>query len=612
MLKQFPMLGSSGLHTQKALYLRTPNKAHQQVRRIQSEQDKLGCTDRLEESRKSSAERKNGMLIHQESAPTFVYTSEGVVAYPSDPTHTNISPKLISVPNPSTLATSSNLTEHKIEYIDQYQQGKVASVPGSRGLAQKKQREGATDPKDRKGKEDAPDPKKVVTKPQQEEEADPDFVQAKLKFISEAREWSKTVGAEIYKKVKPKMSNLPVTVMSGGFTMNPLKAQKSSPQLLSSSSVVSPEEQEKSLKQLFEPFTPQGPSPSGGVSMAARLPLKSLSVSTAQSPSSMASLSPRHSPHLSPRRSPKPSPKPSPIQLPMSPKNSPVHPFVIGQSTPGVFSYFPTNPTLPSPAPLLCSPSVSMSPYAAMLTTYQAAMQHLIPPSPQSGKPVVVTDPSAVLQSLQSLQGAVPDKVPCIMPDGTVTFVSMSALTQNGSNTEMGAKEELPKSPSLQGQKRPRVPEVSADSKLSAPKRRRSSSLPDITMATAQRLNREPQETPMQQLEVEHVPQMRRTPPPNMIQIPKEMKLGDPMLGFPTPPQSSPASHLTASPFILSNVAAFHTPQPMTPLTPEHDGLSREDMKEIKEIVEANTPAVLPPSPEGTSLPPCKFKKYTV
>ena len=125
------------------------------------------------------------------------------------------------------------------------------------------------------------------------------------------------------------MSNLPVTVMSSGFMMNPLvslKAQKSSPQLLSSSSVVTPEEQEKSLKQLFEPFVPQGTT--GGVSMAAKLPLKSLSVSTAQSPSSMASLSPRHSPHLSPRRSPKPSPKPSPIQLPMSPKSSPVHPFV--------------------------------------------------------------------------------------------------------------------------------------------------------------------------------------------------------------------------------------------------------------------------------------------
>ena len=184
----------------------------------------------------------------------------------------------------------------------------------------------------------------------------------------------------------------------------------------------------------------------------------------------------------------------------------------------------------------VCSPSVSMSPYAAMLTTYQAAMQHLIPPSPQSGKPVVVTDPSAVLQSLQNLQGAVPDKVPCIMPDGTVTLVSMSALTQNGSNTEMGMKDDHPKSPLLQGQKRPRVPEVSADSKLSPPKRRRSSSLPDITMATAQRLNREPQEAPMQQLEVQQVPPMRRTPPPNMIQIPKEMKLGDPMLGFPTPP----------------------------------------------------------------------------
>ena len=79
----------------------------------------------------------------------------------------------------------------------------------------------------------------------------------------------------------------------------------------------------------------------------------------------------------------------------------------------------------------------------------------------------------------------------------------------------------------------------------------------------------------------------------------------DPMLGFPTPPQgSSPNSHFTASPLILSNMAMFQSPHPMTPLTPDQEALNNEEMKEI---VEASPMTALPPSPEGTSLPPCKF-----
>ena len=536
------------------------------------------------------------MLIHQESAPTFVYTPEGVIAYPSDPNNTNISPKPISVPNPSTLTTDGKLNEYKIEYIDQYKQGRVTNVPGSRMVAQKKQKE------DEKVKGDEAEASKSMARPRQD--PNPEFVESKLKFISEAKEWSKNVGVEISKKVVATKPNFPVTVLPSGFGMNPLlslRAHGSSPQLLPSSSGVTPEEQEKTLKQLFENIPPQG---GGGVSMP-KMPQSSLSISTAPSPSSGTSRSPRHSPHPSPRRSPKLSPKPSPIQLPMSsvsPKVSPMHPFVINSSA-GMFTYLPSNPALPSPASLMCSPSVSMSPYAAMFGNYQAALQQLMSPSPQSSKPVVVTDPSSVFQSLQGLQpGAMPDKVPCIMPDGSITFVSMN---QNSGTSEGWAREEHIKSP-LRGQKRVRSPEVDVDSRLSAPKRRRSSSLPDITQIgstaqTSQRPNREPQH-----LEVEQVPRMRRTPPPNMIQIPKEMKFSDPMLGFPTPPQgSSPSSHFTASPLILSNMAMFQAAHPMTPLTPEHEALNSD---EVKEIVEASPIAALPPSPEGTSLPPCKFE----
>ena len=85
------------------------------------------------------------------------------------------------------------------------------------------------------------------------------------------------------------------------------------------------------------------------------------------------------------------------------------------------------------------------------------------------------------------------------------------------------------------------------------------------------------------------------------------MKLNDPMLRFPTPPQSSPLiRNFTIFPFVLST-PTFQNATPMTPVTPGQEPLSTE---ELRELVEASGGGQtnLPPSPEGTTLPPCKLK----
>ena len=108
----------------------------------------------------------------------------------------------------------------------------------------------------------------------------------------------------------------------------------------------------------------------------------------------------------------------------------------------------------------------------------------------------------------------------------------------------------------------------------------------------------------MQEEERERAEEMRKRdiPPLSMITIPKEMKMGDPMLGFPTPPQSSP--HFASSPLILPPAVGTFQPQPMTPITPSQEALSHEEIKEL--VGESNVQTPLPPSPDGGGLPPCE------
>ena len=497
-----------------------PHKIHQQPRRIQSEQDKLTYQDRVSEEVKN---RKNGILIHRESAPTFVYTSEGCIAYPADPNNTSIPTRAIAVPSPSTLMKlDGNMTEHRIEYIDQYKQGKTASVPSSRiSHGHRKQAE--------------------EEEIREEKAVDPEFNNLKQKFINEAKEWSKNLRVGEGELSKNNTAN-PVTTISmatlaSGLFGSPSRDQDGG-KLFPLPSFVGPD-QERLLQQHFEQHLQKQQQQQ--LQQQLQLQQQQQLQQQKQAVAAAASIS-RTSPntlsvsttHAS--RSTSKSPKPSPILLPTG-ATSPLHPFLAGQSNSGVFSYFPN----PSPAGFIYSPSVSGSQYAGIFSPYQAAMQMMA--SQASGKPVIVTDPSM-------LQNVLGDKLFYMMPDGTIASLPMASAAGQVITHSDTIKEAV--SPPILLQKRSRSPNVETETKfLPAPKRRRSSSLPDIAqLSTEKRSVGNNEEVPPQRT---HKP---RQQPPTMIQIPKDIKLNDPMIGaFPTPTQGSPlTTAFAASPLILSNM----------------------------------------------------------
>ena len=98
----------------------------------------------------------------------------------------------------------------------------------------------------------------------------------------------------------------------------------------------------------------------------------------------------------------------------------------------------------------------------------------------------------------------------------------------------------------------------------------------------------------------------RQLAPPTMIQIPQDIKMNDPMLGFPTPPQSSPlVGNFALSPIVFSSTA-YHAHQPMTPVTPNQTSLGPEQLRELVESGGVQATLPMPPSPDGATLPPCK------
>lgn len=179
----------------QTLPLLNPKRFHSssQLRKVKSYYDR---TD-VRSNAAVSPSKKNGekwVLTHRESAPDFMYTPDGVLAYQSN---SRTSPKPNSVSQPSPLLRDGSNIELKIEYIDQF------NGP----------------PKEKNDK-------KAVT----------DFDQKNklLEYIHDAKCWSKNVEAKLPKK--PALS-LPTD-------------QESSSLLLNSN--MSPEEQEKFLQQHFE------------------------------------------------------------------------------------------------------------------------------------------------------------------------------------------------------------------------------------------------------------------------------------------------------------------------------------------------------------------------
>ena len=653
--------------------------------------------------------KKNGVLIHRESAPEFVYTSEGTVAYRADsfhgssPHHLHAIHKPSSVSQPSPLVKDGSNLELKIEYIDQFQRSKSPGRHPPQGALQK----GGSGHAPREGVSAAPATSEGSMSSSlgekrssfggsvglEKKDVQGRFVEEKQKWIKDAMNWSKKVSTEIQRVSSQQM----------------LGNDRNRSSLLNTN--ISPEEQEKILQQHFDLVKsqqqqqqqPKLSGPLSGFPLASTVTTGGGAPVTVLPLSSLSSLSPSSRPTSSgigvqtppssklPHPSPRHSPNLSPLQLAAataaaaaaaassstppssSPKKSPVNPLLLGggvggsggttasgvppQTSSSIFSYFPSaaNPALQSPAAasFLFNPAVSQYAAAAAMfnNPFQAAIQLLSPQGNNNNKPQAATTPAAPMlltdpSVLQSLQQSLPDKVPCILSDGSITFVPTNfgatpppppvppppaAISTRESPIPMSLK-----SPNLKigsggvgadSLKRLRSPDDDPiDIRPSMPKRRRSSSLPDIAQLSQLDMKvissdsiREDEERERErerenerevnsklarpQLLVKQ-PQHRQTPPPNMIQIPQDVKLNDPMLSFPTPPQSSPLiGNLAFPPFVLST-PTFQNAAPMTPVTPQ-EPLSTE---ELRELVEASGGGQtnLPPSPEGTSLPPCK------
>ena len=680
---------------------------------MQSERSNLSYQDRINEMK--AAGKRNGVLLHRESAPEFVYTSEGLIAYRAESiaSHPHHHPHLrhhspaaaaaagsaqkpSSVSQPSPLVKDGSNLELKIEYIDQFQHGSSKSSGSGNHPSTAIQKMVSPlssmtrggGPPDGASAVERRNP--IISGGSEKKDVPGKFSEEKQKWIRDAMSWSQKVSTDIHK------------LSSTSQQQQQQQLLNSSRSNLSLNTNISPEEQEKMLQQHFNliksPQTKLALSVSSVTSAAAaamsRLPLNSLpsiSLSSGGQPRPAVGTpgvgGGVQTPSKSPHPSPHPSPSLSPLQLAAaiaanssnvgacgpssSPKKSPVNPLLLGgtagagntqpQSSSGngggIFSYFPSNPaaSLQSPASLFYNPSVSQyaaaAAAAAMFNPFQAAVQLLSPQQQQTGgnnkPPMLLTDPSL----LQNLQQSLPEKVPLILPDGSITLVPTNFATAQtplaqvptATATATTSRESpVPSTMSLKSPnskssvfglagggdlKRMRSPDDDPEVRPTPPKRRRSSSLPDIAQLSQLDVNRVQQESIREDEEQDNErgesggsnskvsrpqmlvkqPQHRQTPPPNMIQIPhQDMKLNDPMLGFPTPPQSSPLiGNFAISPFVLST-PTFQNPTPMTPVTPGQEPLSTE---ELRELVEASGGGQtnLPPSPEGTSLPPCKL-----
>ena len=546
---------------------------HTQVRKVKSEKDHLTYQDRL-----AQQARKNGLLLHTESAPDFV---EAQLARMRAGSGTGNQPRPSLLPRSDIDQQQQQHVEVKIERVDQLRgtAGSKATPTDLRNLSVELRKSSpALSPRA--------------------------FAEERKKFISEAQSWSKHVDMEIAKKkneVEPNPLEAGGVAGGGGLSLGFFASRATGQPSLSSK--FSQEEQEKLLRQHFEQIQQQQLQLTSRLTPSPTPPqLPHLSVSTHSHPGH---------PHSSHPSSSKPSSH-QPGGGP-SPSKSPLNPYhTSSTASAAIFPFLNQTANLHNPASFMCNPSLSQYPATFLNPLYHAAMQQLLSSQVKGAPPMLASDPS-ILQSLV-------DKVPIFLPDGSITFIPTSSALQGagaGAGTVPGENTAGQDGGGPNNHKRTRSPDTDARMEYfrgSPPKRRRSSSLPDITQiplaALKEGIKEEEEDVgvvrriPVMSTEEPHHHHHRQLAPPTMIHIPQDMKMGDPMMGFPTPPQSSPlVGNFALSPIVLSS-SPFQGHQPMTPVTPNQDAFGAE---ELRELVESSGQTPLPPSPEGSNLPPCEY-----
>ena len=484
------------------------------------------------------------------------------------------------------------------------------------------------------------------------------FNEEKHKFIMEAQNWSKQVDTNIAKKIKEttSLNSPPLLPPPGSSSIGsnfPLGLFPP-PQLVgnppSLSSKCSPEEQEKLLRKHFEKILQQqqhqqqqqqqllsmAASPSVPVAVSSKSPHREagLSISTA---GNTTTLGYTHSPHPSmgaagavaslSHVTHQPHPLVGSNHSPK--KTSPLVPFQSSHAA--ATSMFPflgqTSSATAAAASFL--PSLSQFPMAAAMFSplYQATLQQLMAAQQVKGSNIPIVPDPALIQGLI-------DSAPMVLPDGRVAYVPMGSTGQRGNvenPTEEEDEEEREEGSSCHltpGHKRTRSPGLSVRSDFNPQpsKRRRSTSLPDITQLfqvaptkklvegehnkiTAAETVGEQKSNGMVTVMATSAssPHPQQHAPPSIIHIPQDVKVNEHMVGFPTPSQGM-VGNFSLAPLILPSspyLSHHHQPHHHQPLPPGQDQL--HNAEELRDLVEVGVlPAMLPPLPEGANLPQCK------
>ena len=601
-MQHFVADASTSTHTTLPSLYAQLGRLHQQPRRMPSD-------NQIHSSAEDVRRHKNGLLLHHASAPSFPYINDPPQEVPCAPAMSGVRSeksnegRLIAVPSPHALKMEEAANEHRIEYIDQYQQGKLATPSGTRSSHCKRGREG-----DRvvDGNGDARRHgsgyrgSDAVPPPVKKQMVETEFDKARLKFIAEAREWSQSIGKKVEESRRDVSPSEKEDV--GGERGRGGEGGGSG---------VCREEQERMLQKHFANLVhhhtpakvphPRGtppPAPAHSAMSSSTVPPGGRSLATVSSSGGAVSTAANAE-----------GAKLPPVSLPS---------LFLAPTSMGMLPYLTSNAGLQSAGAMLCSP--------ALLNSY-AALQMMS----SGGKPVLLSDLHSLhnlqnffaLQNSERLLGIAPEVPP-----------SQSGQATTGQSAKQSA-------PQLTKGENPSPPQTAQDSvrqnhqphdsgKLpSIHKRRRSNSLPgglvQLTCPDRREAIKEVDPTPSprkNEVSVESPPPPPPPPPPlppPLIQLPKELRqmydpllsyttpsqqqVNDPMLSYTTPSRGSPLGVVQFG-FVPNN--SFHVPH-TTPTSHElvlggGGSGEEEDVQVVADLRDTGVGASL----SDNSLPPCK------